>query len=80
MSERFPGFQVDILYPDEYVDFIAEIYFKERLVCIITQENGPDALEVEFDSDVRGFPERMSLGGFEEAIRHAKRRLNELRK
>lgn len=75
-----PGFRVDFLFPDEYSDFIAEIYYNERLVLIISQERGLDDADVEFDSDVRGTPERMRLRGLESAITYSKQRLRELRK
>ena len=79
MGELRPGFHVDILFPDKYSNFIAEVYFRDRLVLIISHEKGSDRAEVEFDRDVRALPERMSLGGLEEAIDYAKRRLHELR-
>lgn len=74
------GFRVDLLFPDEYSDFIAEIYFKDRLVLVISQERDPSELEIEFGDDVRGFPGRVPLTGLEDAIDYAKRRLFELRK
>ena len=73
-------FRVDLLFPDDYSDFVAEICYKDRLVLVIVQERGPDELDVEFASDVRGFPDRMPLDRLEEAISYAKRRLHELRK
>jgi hypothetical protein len=79
-DEMDPDFHIDLLFPDEYSDFIAETYYKDRLVFVISQEKGPDNLELEFGSDVRGFPEKMSLRGLEIAINNAKQRLNDLRK
>ena len=72
MKELAPGFHIDLLFPDEYSDFVAEIYYKERLVIVISQENGLDNAEVEVASDVRGFPEKMSLNGLGAAIDYAK--------
>jgi len=80
MQERPPGFHVDLLFPDKYSDFIAEVYYEDRLVSVISQENGLNDAEIKFDSGVRGFPEKMSLKGLEETVEYAKRRLYELRK
>jgi len=56
-------FHVDLLFPDNYSDFIAEVYFKDRLVLVINQEKGPNQLDVEFGLDIRGFPDRcLSMG------------------
>ena len=74
------GFHVDLIFPDEYTDFIAEIYHKDRLVFVISQESGFENAEVEFSTDVRGSPEKMSLSGLEAAIAYSKKRLFELGK
>jgi len=71
-------FHIDLLFPDDHSDFIAEVYFKDRLVLVIDQEKGPNELEVEFSPDLRGLPERMPLNGLEDAIVCAKHRLREL--
>ena len=60
-EELHPGFHVDLLFPDEYSAFTAEIYFKDRLVFLTSHERGLDNAEVELAPDVRGLPERMSL-------------------
>ena len=73
------GFQVELLFPDEYSEFIAEVYYKDRLVFVINQEKRLDKAEIEFAADVRGFPERMSLQGLQKAIDYARKRLSELR-
>lgn len=75
--EKLQGeFRVDLLYPDEYNDFIAEIYYKDRFLCLISQENGFEDLEMEcFSTDVK-----FRLSEFEVAILYAKQRLFDLRK
>ena len=80
MVELSDGFHVDLLFPEEYSDFIAQVYNKDRLVCVISQENGLEEAEVEFAEDVRGFPEKTSLAALEAAIAHARSRLFELRR
>lgn len=51
MSISDKNFRVDILFPDEYEDFISEIYYCEIFVRLISQNN--KELFVEFQ-DVMG--------------------------
>ena len=77
--QSFPsGFDIDLLFPEDYSDFIAEIYYQERLVFVISQESGPGRFDLEFDTDVRGRPPKMSLDDLQFAIEFAKLRLLEL--
>ncbi|MGQ0541624.1 MAG: hypothetical protein ACT4O9_07225 [Blastocatellia bacterium] len=80
MKELAPGFHVDLLFPDDNSDFIAEVYYKVRLVFVISQENGLNDAEVDFDEDIRGFPASMSLSGLLGAVEYARLRLSDLRK
>jgi len=54
MSKLPEGFSVDLSFPDEYSDFIAEVYYKDRLIFVISQEHGFQSAEIAFDRDVRG--------------------------
>ena len=49
------GFHVDILFPDEYEDFIAEIYFNKSIVCILSQDTGHESIDIEFPSESRAY-------------------------
>ena len=73
MAIRTDGFTVDLLFPDEYSDFIAELYFREDFLGVIDQEKGFDNLEIEFDPVIADM--KFPLDGLSEAIEHAKRRL-----
>jgi hypothetical protein len=69
-------FRVDLLFPSEYSDFIAEVYFRDEFVCLILQENGLALLELKFDEKSR-LP--LPLDGFKAALEYAEKRLIELR-
>ncbi|QQS40239.1 MAG: hypothetical protein IPM63_12845 [Acidobacteriota bacterium] len=79
------GFHVDLLFPDEYENFIAEIYFNKDIVCILSQDTGYESIDIEFPSEKLGLFQRrrhehsFKLKGFEEALAYAKQRLWDLR-
>ncbi|HBR58850.1 MAG TPA: hypothetical protein DEA22_15485 [Blastocatellia bacterium] len=80
MGKLATGFNVDILYPDEYNDFIAEIYFEGNFICIISQEHGSQDLDIEFNIYSVEKKLRVSLSHFRGAIDYAVERLYDLRK
>ena len=80
MTNLRTGFRIDLLYPDEYKDFIAEIYYDDKFLCLISQENGVENREMEFDSDMGQIKVKFALSDFQDAIKYAIRRLNDLRK
>jgi hypothetical protein len=69
-------FEVVLMFPDEYRDFIAEISYKGKYVCTINQEAGPFAFSIEFDNTSNQMP----LDGYIAAVEHAKDRLRDLEK
>jgi hypothetical protein len=80
MNEFTEGFRVDLLYPDEYSDFIAEIYFDNKFICLISQESGPESLEISFNKYPLQGELSVPLNGFKEALVRGVKRLYELRK
>jgi hypothetical protein len=80
------GFDIVLMFPDEYSDFIAEIMYKGHYIGTVIQERGPG----EFDIVLGPFlaighkPESpsltLTLSDFEQAIEYAKKRLHDLRK
>ena len=77
-AELPKDFRVDLLFPDEYSDFIAEVYYKDTFLLVISQEKGPDNPDIEFYLNPKS-PVNISLNEFESALNYAKRRLFELR-
>lgn len=73
-------FELDLLFPDEYSDFIAEICYRGQFICLISQEKGYDHLQIEFDGEYLKSKITLPLDEFIDAIAFAKKRLWELRK
>lgn len=73
-------FEIDLLFPDDNTDFIAEICYQEQFVCLISQEQGFDHLEIEIDPAFIKRKLNIPLSGFLDVIAFAKRRLWDLRK
>jgi|LakMenEpi03Aug12_release.lakeMendotaPanAssembly.Ray.scaffolds.fasta_scaffold3388403_1 hypothetical protein len=73
-------FRVSVGDDDLHEDLTAEIYFDEKFVALVSQENGLEKAEVELqrcpDSDVWSFP----LDAFLKVLEQAKHRLWELRR
>lgn len=75
------GFQVDIGFPDEFSDFIAEIGYEGTFICLISQERGPDKPDITFNDPSMNIKEvKFGLHEFQETVTYALRRLYELRK
>jgi hypothetical protein len=75
------GFQVDIGFPDEFSDFIAEIVYEGTFICLISQERGPDSPEIMFnDPSMNAKAVKFGLRDFQRTLAYALRRLYELRK
>lgn len=78
MSDFLFGVRVDLLFPDERSDFIAEIYFDNNLLCTVSQEKGLDNLEVEFENVQGRNVTSVPLEDFQKALLYAVKRLHEL--
>lgn len=68
-------FDLRILFDEEaaYEDMAVEIYSKDRFVCLISQENGFDGLEIEMHARADGQPRRFKLSAFESVVAQAKK-------
>ena len=69
-------FEVTLMFPDEYRDFIAEISYKGECVCTVNQEFGPLTFSIESEKTSNQVP----LEKYLEALEHAKQRLRDLEK
>ncbi len=76
---NFGELQTDILWPDEYTDFVAEITFRNTFVCRISQETGKDSMQIELMNNPVSPKWEFDLRDFENSIGYAMRRLVELR-
>lgn len=76
----FEGFDIDIMFPDEYSDFIAEITYKKHYICTIVQERGPGQFDISFGPIPDPLRLTFKLSEFQEVLEYAKKRLHDLRK
>ena len=77
MNEKF---RVDISSDLEYEDLVADIYFEDQIVAILTQELGFENMEIKIYPSKKQERWIFRFSEFEEVIQYAKRRLWELRK
>ena len=80
MNNLNKDFRVDILFPDQFQDMIAEVYFQDEFLCLISQDEGYDSIDLEIICSSKDKNWKFKLADFEEAIEYAKKRLWELRK
>ena len=73
-------FRVDVCSDLEYEDLIADIYFQDKFVAMITQEKGFKNLEIEIYAPKGQEKWLFKFSDFENVINHAKQRLWDLRK
>ena len=74
------NFRVDIVGDLDYEDLVADIYFKDQFVAMLTQEKGFEKLEIEIHPPKNQEKWLFKFSEFEEALQHAKLRLWKLRK
>jgi hypothetical protein len=73
-------FRIDIADDLDYGDLIADIYFEDQIIAMLTQEHGFENMEIKiYPPKTRDFW-AFKFSEFEEAIQYAKLRLWELRK
>ena len=75
-----PHFEVSVGSEYDYEDLVGNLYFDGAPVCILTQEKGFDAMEVEFLPAPSGGRWHFSLNEFDEALAALKKRMWELRR
>lgn len=80
MNDLGKDFRVDILFPDEFQDMIAEIYFQDKFLGLVSQEEGFNSIDIEIICNSKNENWKFKLADFEIAIAYAKKRLWELRK
>lgn len=76
INERF---RIDIFGDLEYEDLVADIYFDDQILCMISQEEGFVNLNIKIYHPKDEFWD-FRLDEFEDTIQRAKKRLWELRK
>ena len=77
MSSRF---RITIGSDPDHEDLVGDLYFDDQIVCVLTQEAGIDAVQIELFPPSGGGTWSFALAEFEEALRAVKQRLWELRR
>lgn len=77
MNQRF---RFTIGSEPEYEDLVGDLYFDDRIVCVLTQEGGFDAMQIHLHGPPEGGTWTFSLSEFEEALSALKKRMWELRR
>ena len=75
-------FKIIVASDVDYEDLIAEISFDNQIVAVLSQEQGPDAMKIEFNREwIRtSAKQELLLVDFKRAIERAERRLREMKK
>jgi hypothetical protein len=63
-----------------YEDLVGDLYFDDRIVCVLTQEAGFVAMQIQFYGPPEGDTWSFLLADFEAALRALKERMWELRR
>jgi hypothetical protein len=75
MTKKAEGkLRIQIASDVDYNHLIAEIYYSDRFVALLSQENSPDKLAIEFP-DVFNRLEMVNLDWFLDAVQQAKEEL-----
>lgn len=75
-----PRFRITVGSEPDYEDLVGDVYFDDNIVCILTQEGGFEALQIEVLPPPGGGAWRFALGDLEEALETLKKRMWELRR
>lgn len=74
------SFKIVVCSDLDYEQLIAEIYYEEKFVALVSQEEGPSSLKLEFpgqNQNEEAIIRRVDLKGFQEALEAAKNKLVE---
>ena len=75
-----PRFRITVGSEPKHENLVGDLYFDDAVVCVITQELGFDAAEVEFFAPPTSGTWTFSLRDFDEAFGALKARLQKLQR
>lgn len=75
-----PSFRIVVASDPDHEELVGELYFDDEIVCILTQEQGLEAMELELFPRRDAKPWALRLLDFEEGLAALKRRMFELRR
>lgn len=75
--KEVPKLGITIFSDPQYDQVVAEIYYDEKFVCLISQDEGPENLRITFpaDLDTSVVARSVELDWFLDAVQKAKGRL-----
>lgn len=71
-------FRITVGSEPEYEDLVGNLYYDDRIVCVITQEKRPEAMEIEYFAPPSGW--KFSDEELSTAVERLKQRMFELRR
>jgi hypothetical protein len=74
------GFRFTVGSEPECEDLVGDLYFDDQIVCVLTQEEGFEAMRIRIYASTDGEPRSFSLADFEAALDALKARMWELRR
>ena len=77
MNRRF---RVTVGSEPDYEDLVGDLYFDDQIVCVLTQERGIGAMEIQIHTPHDGTTWAFPLADFEEALAALKERMWQLRR
>ena len=75
-----PRFRITVGSEPEYEDLVGDLYFDDQIVCVLTQEEGFEAMQMKLFCPQDGGTWSFPLADFEEALAALKKRMWELRR
>ncbi len=75
-----PRFRITVGSDPDHEDLVGDLYFDDQIVCVMTQEEGFDEMQIEIFSPKDGGTWKFALTDFEKAVAALKGRLWELRR
>lgn len=77
MNQRF---RITVGSEPDYEDLVGDLYFDDQIVCVLTQEEGFDAMQMKLFCPTKGDEWNFSLTDFENSLSALKKRMWELRR
>jgi hypothetical protein len=75
-----PRFRFTVGSEPDYEDLVGDLYFDDQIVCVLTQEAGFEAMQIEIHPPHEGRTWTFSLSDFDSALYALKQRMGELRR
>ena len=75
-----PRFRLTVGSEPDHEDLVGDIYFDDQVVCVLTQDAGFEAMQIELFAPLGGGKWTFALADFEEALASLKKRMWDLRR